>query len=84
MSHVPHELAEDFPNLAPAIRDLRMKNAHFARLVDEYHEINRSVHRSEINVDALGDGDIRALRVRRMQLKDEIASMLTTCLTRVD
>lgn len=76
MSNTPHELIEEFPEQGEVIRQLKEKNAHFARLVDEYHEINRAVHRAETNVeptDSLHEVD---LRKKRMALKDEIARML--------
>ena len=47
MSHTPHELAEDFPGAAAAIHDLKVTDAHFARLMDDYHRLNREVHRAE-------------------------------------
>jgi len=76
MSHTPHELAEDFPEAAEQIRALRETNAHFARLADEYHEINRAIHRAETRVEPLSDEHETALRRRRMALKDELAAML--------
>jgi uncharacterized protein YdcH (DUF465 family) len=51
MSHVPHELAEEFPEFKEKIHDLKGSDAHFARLADEYHAINREVHRVETHVE---------------------------------
>ena len=77
MSHTPHELAADFPEFADLIRDLKAADAHFARLVEEYHEVNRSVHRAESAVEPVdGQAEI-ALRKRRMQLKDDLYRRLT-------
>ena len=45
MSNTPHELHEEFPAEAEKIHALKVSNTHFARLADEYHEINRQVHR---------------------------------------
>ncbi len=77
MSHVPHELAEEFPNDRKTIHDLKMSNAHFARIADEYHEINREVHRIEAGVEAASDERNITLRKQRMMLKDEIAKMIS-------
>ena len=41
MSHVPHELTEEFPDKIELIQSLRQSDAHMARLSDEYHELNR-------------------------------------------
>ncbi|MEM8549901.1 MAG: hypothetical protein AAGF10_03855 [Verrucomicrobiota bacterium] len=51
MSHTPHELAEDFPEHAERIHELKLSDPHFARLCAEYHEINRAIHRAETWVE---------------------------------
>jgi uncharacterized protein len=76
MSHVPHELAEEFPDQTDRIHDLKMSNAHFARLADEYHEVNRAIHRAETRVEPVSDEAEQDLRRKRLHLKDEIAAML--------
>lgn len=76
MSHTPHELAEDFPEYADKIHELRQNNAHFARLADEYHDVNRAVHRAETDVEPTDDLHMAELRKQRMALKDEIAKLL--------
>jgi len=76
MSHVPHELHEEFPAKAEEIHRLKTSDAHFARLADEYHEVNRSIHRMETNVEPADDATIEALKKKRLTLKDEIARML--------
>ena len=77
MSHTPHELAEEFPDKADLIHDLRQTDAHFARLADEYHEVNRAVHRAETQVEPLSDQAETDLRKKRSTLKDEIYRLLT-------
>ena len=76
MSHTPHELAEEFPEHGQKIHDLKLYNAHFAKLVEEYHEINRAVHRAETNVEPTDELHEGELRKKRMALKDEIWRML--------
>lgn len=76
MSHTPHELAEDFPNQVDRIHTLKAENAHFARLVDEYHAVNRAVHRAETGVEPCEDLAEVEMRKTRMRLKDEISGML--------
>lgn len=77
MSHTPHELASDFPEHADRISHLRQTDAHFARLVDEYHVVNRDVHRAETDVEPVSDVHMADLRKARMSLKDQIYSILT-------
>ena len=76
MSHVPHELAEEFPQMVDEISALKSTDAHFARLFDEYHVINRAIHRAETNVEPTDDYHMLEMRKQRMHLKDEIAACL--------
>jgi hypothetical protein len=77
MSNTPHELAEEFPDLTEQMHALKTSDAHFARLADDYHEINREIHRIETNVEPASPVHESELRKQRMALKDEIYKMLT-------
>lgn len=76
MSNTPHELAEEFPEKADRIHLLKMSDTHFRKLFDEYHDVNRAVHRAETLVEPMEDLAEQELRKRRMVLKDEIARMI--------
>ncbi len=76
MSHTPHELHEEFPGQVEDIHALKESNAHFAKLADAYHEINRAVHRAETGVEPVEELEETRMRKERMRLKDEIAVML--------
>jgi len=76
MTHTPHELAEEFPGRAADIHAKRASDAHFRRLADDYHEVNRAIHRAETRVDHLSEAEEQKLRRQRMHLKDQIAAML--------
>ncbi|MDA7428535.1 YdcH family protein [Primorskyibacter aestuariivivens] len=77
MSHTPHELAEEFPEYAAKMSDLKTSDAHFARLAQEYHEINRAVHRAETNVEPVEELTEVDMRKKRAALKDEIYGILS-------
>ncbi len=77
MSNTPHELHEEFPELAERITALKTSDAHFAKLAEEYHEMNRAVHRAESNVEPMNTLAESELRKKRAALKDEIYKMLT-------
>jgi len=77
MSHVAHELHEEFPEQAETIHALKGSNAHFAKLADAYHDLNRAIHRMETNVEPVDDAVLEANKKRRLTLKDEIAQFLT-------
>ncbi|MHC5654274.1 YdcH family protein [Stappia sp. ICDLI1TA098] len=76
MSHVPHELHEEFPDQTEALHSLKLGNAHFARLADEYHEVNREVHRAETDVSPVSDEALEEMKKKRLALKDQIAALL--------
>jgi uncharacterized protein YdcH (DUF465 family) len=76
MSHTPHELAEEFPADVERIHKLKMTDAHFAKLMEAYHEVNRAVHRAETGVEPCDELAETKMRKERMRLKDDIASIL--------
>lgn len=76
MTHVPHELHEEFPEKADRIHQLKVENAHFQKLFDEYHEVNRAIHRAETNVEPTDEFNEHKMRKERMALKDEIWEMI--------
>lgn len=75
MSHTPN-LTDDFPGQADRIHHLKTNNSHFARLYDEYDELNRTIERITSRVEPTTDDVEEELRRRRLFLKDEIAAML--------
>lgn len=77
MSHTPHELVAEFPEHATKISELKQADQHFARLADEYHEINRAVHRAETNVEPVEELAEVDMRKKRAALKDELYRMLS-------
>ena len=76
MSHTPHELAEEFPEMKDKIHELKVSNAHFSRLADEYHDLNREIHRIEAAGVNVGDEAFEDLKKKRLALKDEIFGIL--------
>jgi len=76
MSHTPHELREDFPEYTDKIHDLKVSNNHFVKIADEYHEINREIHRIEVGEEHVSQFVEEDLRKKRMALKDEIYALL--------
>jgi len=76
MSHVAHELSEEFPGKADAIQALKSSNAHFAKVAESYHELNRAIHRMETDVEPVADATLEELKKQRLTLIDEIAQFL--------
>ncbi len=76
MSNTPHDLTEEFPDQRERITELKTTDGHFARLVEEYNEVNRAIHRIETRVEPTSEDVEEELKRQRVRLKDEIAQML--------
>jgi len=76
MSNTPHELSEEFPEDAGKMHQLKLENAHFTKVFEDYHTINRAVHRAETLVEPVDQQHEAELRQQRMRLKDEIQALL--------
>ena len=76
MSHTPHELAEEFPNQHAKLHELKVNDAHFNKLSDEYHRVNREIHRYEAGVEATSDFHLEDLKKKRLHLIDQISAMV--------
>jgi uncharacterized protein len=76
MSHTPHELAEEFPEFVKVMQQMKAENAHFARLFDDYHEVNLSIYRAESKLEPTDDFNAAEMRKQRLNLKDEIWSLI--------
>src|ERR687886_2259436 len=76
MSNTPHDLTEEFPDQRERITELKTSDGHFARLVEEYNEVNRTIHRIETRVEPASEEVEEELKRQRVRLKDEIFQML--------
>ncbi|MBM6592371.1 YdcH family protein [Microvirga pudoricolor] len=76
MSSNPNDLASDFPGREEEIHRLKTSNNRFARLYDEYDELNRSIHRVETRVEPSTEDVEEEMKRRRVRLKDEMMAML--------
>lgn len=71
-----HPLIAEFPEHRDTIHRLKSSDAHFARLMSEYEEMDKSVVRAENGVEHLGDLALEELKKKRLLLKDEISKLL--------
>jgi uncharacterized protein YdcH (DUF465 family) len=71
-----HDLHHEFPEFTDEIRHLKMHNAHFSRLFNEYHEIDHEVFRIEQGVENTSDAYIEKQKLKRLSLKDELFAMI--------
>ena len=74
--HTPNELTEIFRRDRDLLTRLKAADAHYARLADQYHDVNREVHRIESEVEAASDERTEALKKQRLALLDEITAIV--------
>lgn len=76
MGDFHHDIGREFPEHRERIHELKTANAHFTRLFEEYHEVDKEIARIEQEVAPASDDAAEALKRRRLTLKDEIFAML--------
>jgi len=75
--HTPNELTQIFARDRELVSQLKKENAHFARLADQYHTINREVHRIEAETEAASDDRTETVKKERLHLLDEITAIVS-------
>jgi hypothetical protein len=71
-----HDLVHELPEHRDTIHKLKMNDQHFARLFDEYHEVDHEVHRIETGVENTSDEYLDERKKQRLYLKDELYRMI--------
>jgi len=70
-----HDLHHEFPHHEERIHELKMTNAHFRKLFDEYHHVDKDIHRLETS-EIYTDDELNRLRKKRLRLKEELFEMI--------
>jgi uncharacterized protein YdcH (DUF465 family) len=76
MLNEKHDLIHELPEHRETIHNLKLHNNHFARLFDEYHEVDHEVHRIETGVENTSDDYLETRKKKRLHLKDELFQMI--------
>ena len=76
MSNTPHTLGEEFPGQLDAIHALKATDEAFARMLEEYDEVNDLIHKAETRIEPVSEEAEAGFRRRRLALKDAIAAAL--------
>lgn len=79
--HTPNELTTIFARDRELVTRLKQEDAHYARLADEYHAVNREVHRIEAEAEAASDARVETLKKQRLALLDEITAIVAEART---
>ena len=72
-----HPLVKEFPEHKDTIHSLKETDHHFARLFEEYHDVDKEVVRTEEDIEPAADHVIEDAKKRRLSLKDELFAILT-------
>ena len=70
-----HDLHHELPEFNDQIHELKTTNNHFRKLFDDYHIVNKEIHRLEAS-GVFTDSELTILRQRRLNLKDELVSII--------
>jgi hypothetical protein len=71
-----HDLVHEFPEHKETIHNLKITDSHFARLFDEYHELDHEIHRMETGVETPSDDVLEEKKKQRLNLKDQLYKMI--------
>jgi uncharacterized protein YdcH (DUF465 family) len=78
MLHEKHDLIHELPEHRDRIHELKTSNAHFARLFDEYHELDHEIHRIETGIENTSDEYLEEKKKYRLLRKDEMYEMINS------
>ncbi|WP_372985968.1 YdcH family protein [Marinobacter sp.] len=76
MSLEKHDLIHELPESREAIHQLKTGSTHFAKLFDEYHELDHEIHRIESGAENTSDDYLEDQKKQRLHLKDQLYSMI--------
>ena len=71
-----HDLINELPEYKDKIHELKTTNNHFARLFEEYHEIEHEVRRMEEGIETPSDEYLEEQKKKRLNLKDKLFEMI--------
>jgi uncharacterized protein len=76
MELLKHDIVHEFPQLKDKIHTLKTTHHHFARLYNDYDEVNHTIAKVETGGAVMTDEALENLKKQRLKLKDEIVQML--------
>lgn len=71
-----HDLAHEFPEFKERIHELKMNDAHFKRLFEEYDQSTTRIEALEKEDSPVADETMEDLKKQRLVLKDDLHAML--------
>jgi len=71
-----HDLVHEFPDHQHTIRHLKMNDRHFARLFEQYNELDSLIHKMEEGAEPTSDDVLNEKKAERVQLKDALFTFI--------
>lgn len=71
-----HDLLHEFPEYQDKIHQLKVENAYFRKLFDDYHELDHQLLRMKTGIEIAADEALKELKARALHLKDEPYRMI--------
>jgi len=73
-----HELSTEFPEHKEVIHHLKMENAHFKKLYEKYHELEKEIYHINTGIEVVDDNQMHVLKARLLHIKDEIFTIVSS------
>ena len=67
-----HSLVNEFPEFKEDIHQLKMDDAHFKKLYNEYHHLTNEIEKREVEITPSTTLEEEQLKKQRLLLKDTI------------
>ncbi len=71
-----HDLLHELPEYQDRIHQLKLENAHFKKVFDEYHELEHEIHRINTGIETVTDEQLHQLKANLLFMKDELVSII--------
>lgn len=71
-----HDLAHEFPEFKERIHELKMNDAHFKKLFEEYDQVTTKIEALEKQESPVADETMEDQKKQRLALKDSLYAML--------
>jgi hypothetical protein len=71
-----HSIHHEFPDYHDMIDNLMKEDLHFKKLADEYNQLDKDIRVIEMNGAPIEDLTFEQMKKRRIQLKDEVFTIL--------
>ncbi|MCP5361827.1 MAG: DUF465 domain-containing protein [Hyphomicrobiales bacterium] len=76
MLNEPHNLVAELPEYKEDIHNLKISNKHFARLMEQYNDLDKQILQIEKSGENVSDFHLEDLKKKRLALKDELFGMI--------